>query len=278
MDCTLPSTSTWVLGLALAIGTFFSYTPQQIKIAYKRSSAGISMFYLFLALIFNFGQFTTTILSNWGEFLCCQDLTFSQCNELIMNVYQVAVMPVGTTIFVGLAMLFFDRFPQPGMDKDSHEFYDYLRKARRNAWLLMLSFCVILLVDFVICVTLLVVCGYDSNQVQVYADLITGIVICSTMVQFWPQIYRTFRNKKSGSISSTTLWIQCPGNFIVAAFQIASGSGWVVWIPFLNVGVNQLVLLGFVMYYDCAPSYRRKRKLEALEQTKLIQEDSDDSP
>ena len=80
--------------------------------------------------------------------------TFAQCNELLMNVYQVAVMPVGTTIFVGLALVFFDRFPKGELERESDEFAEYFKAAKRQAYLLMGTFLIILSIDLVICVIL----------------------------------------------------------------------------------------------------------------------------
>lgn len=259
-DCTLPTTLTWVLGLALAVGTFLSYIPQEVKIFTSKSSAGISPLYLFLALVFCYGSLTTSLLSNWGSFGCCAHLNFWECNELLMDVWQIVVMPLSTSIIEVLFLVYFQVLPAEGVDEGSEEFQSLFRKQRSVAYRFAYWFCVLLFTNCWICAILLVGWGYWSTAVTRYAEFVSLVIFCTTLLQLWPQIYRTWRQKTAGSISLLTQAIQCPGNLLVVIFQASAGNSWYVWMPFLNAGVQQLILCILIVWYDYMPCNKARRE------------------
>mmetsp|Transcript_19349 Transcript_19349/g.74303 ORF Transcript_19349/g.74303 Transcript_19349/m.74303 type:complete len:307 (-) Transcript_19349:44-964(-) len=260
MDCTLPATLSWTLGLALAIGTFLSYVPQEVKIVMTKSSAGISPLYLCLALVFSYGSLTTSLLSNWGSFSCCGELNFWECNELLMDVWQIVVMPLSTTTIEILFLVYFKVLPPDGMVAESEEFVEFEKKQRTIAYRFAYWFCVLLFTNCWICAMLLVGWGYWSTPVTLYAEFVSFVIFFTTLLQLWPQIYRTYKQKTAGSISLLTQAIQCPGNLLVVIFQASAGNSWYVWMPFLNAGVQQLILCLLIVWYDYMPCYKTQRE------------------
>jgi uncharacterized protein with PQ loop repeat len=82
-----------------------------------------------------------------------------------------------------------------------------------------------------------------STAVVAYADGISIIVILSTLVQYIPQIYTTYKNRSGGSISVITLAIQAPGNLAIVLYQLLAHSTIATWLPFLSAFVQQTILI-----------------------------------
>lgn len=92
-------------------------------------------------------------------------------------------------------------------------------------------------------------------------------MLISTLIQYFPQIYETFRYKHSGSVSVITLAIQAPGNLAVVIYQLLSGSTVATWLPFLSSFIQQSILIVEIFYFDCIKKNNNSEK---------HQEDNDD--
>lgn len=73
-----------------------------------------------------------------------------------------------------------------------------------------------------------------------------------TSVQYFPQIWMTYRLKHIGSLSIPMMCIQTPGGFVLAASMYArlGPSGWSQWCIYLAVASCQGVLLVMAIYYE----------------------------
>jgi hypothetical protein len=66
--------------------------------------------------------------------------------------------------------------------------------------------------------------------------------------------------------------IQAPGNFLVVLFQIQAHANVSTWLPFLVSGIEQLVLLGEIIWYDYILR-RFMHKVPMHLQTEVVLED-----
>jgi len=82
-----------------------------------------------------------------------------------------------------------------------------------------------------------------------------------TFVQWGPQIYSTYRLKAVGSYSILTLAIQAPGTLVVVYFLLfISKEGISTWLAYLTAGIQQLILLSLLIYYN----YKGKKDEESI--------------
>jgi uncharacterized protein with PQ loop repeat len=107
------------------------------------------------------------------------------------------------------------------------------------------------------------------------------VILVFFLVHYIPQIYETYQQKSTGSISLITLGFMCPGTFIWTIYLALQGeiidnnkeaSNPIVWVPYLIVFVMQGVLLTMGIYYE----RQKKRNLYLL--YKDHHEGSIDSP
>lgn len=76
-------------------------------------------------------------------------------------------------------------------------------------------------------------------------------------VQYFPQIWTTYRLKHVGSLSIPMMCIQTPGGFLFAAslFGRLGWEGWSSWGIFLLTACMQGILLWLAIYYEFQGSY-----------------------
>eukprot|EP01095_Lingulamoeba_sp_RSL-Kostka_P016111 TRINITY_DN7732_c2_g1_i1.p1 TRINITY_DN7732_c2_g1~~TRINITY_DN7732_c2_g1_i1.p1 ORF type:complete len:315 (+),score=37.46 TRINITY_DN7732_c2_g1_i1:36-980(+) len=240
-----------VLGICLTLGTSISYQPQQIKICWNKTSAGLSPSFLFLSLMFSMFSLANVCLLQWDKFQCCRYITFWQCNEGLLVIYQIAAMPINVLIIYACAIPFYKVQVPHSMENETVEKIEAYKVSEKNKSILITS------VGFVIvgCISLLsglllLSFGYKSAIVQNFGLLCGFFVVVAAIFQYTPQIFYTFKTKKVGSLSLLMLIIQCPGNFLVVLFQVLYSANFSTWLPFLVAGIEQIILICQIIYYD----------------------------
>lgn len=77
------------------------------------------------------------------------------------------------------------------------------------------------------------------------------------ILQYAPQIYKTYRSGLVGALSIGTMLIQVPGSILfVVSIMLGDGTDWTSWIPYAVTGAMQGVLLGI-----CVAWTLRQRRL-----------------
>jgi len=103
--------------------------------------------------------------------------------------------------------------------------------------------------------------GSNSQIVVDYAFTLGIIASLANIVQWTPQIIKTFRDKNVGSLSIIMLLLQAPGSFLVVYFQaIEYHSNVSTWLTFLITGIQQSILLILCIYYEIQNKIRSRRK------------------
>ena len=84
----------------------------------------------------------------------------------------------------------------------------------------LLAYVLIVVVTTIVAVALLWIVGPDDKIIKSYVLGLTVITVGSTLVQWLPQIWTTFKCKTGGELSMMMLLIQAPGTALIAIFQV----------------------------------------------------------
>lgn len=102
------------------------------------------------------------------------------------------------------------------------------------------------------------------SSLQSWANFLGIASTILAAVQYFPQIYTTFRLKAVASLSIPMMCIQTPGSFVWAtSLAVRLGpSGWSAWGIYLVTGCLQGVLLCMAIYFEFM-ARRRQREADA---------------
>jgi PQ loop repeat len=97
-----------------------------------------------------------------------------------------------------------------------------------------------------------------------WADFLGIQATILASIQYFPQIWTTFRLKHVGSLSIPMMLIQTPGSFVWAAslFARLGKKGWSAWGVYVVTGSLQGCLLGMGIYFEILE--RRSKKNDGL--------------
>ena len=97
-----------------------------------------------------------------------------------------------------------------------------------------------------------------TAHLQPWANFLGVLATVLASVQYFPQIYTTWRLQTVGSLSIPMMCIQTPGSFVFAGSLVArlGWMGWSSWGLFVFTGLLQGSLLGMCLWLE----YGRKKK------------------
>eukprot|EP01119_Soliformovum_irregulare_P020463 TRINITY_DN6628_c0_g1_i1.p1 TRINITY_DN6628_c0_g1~~TRINITY_DN6628_c0_g1_i1.p1 ORF type:complete len:303 (-),score=49.56 TRINITY_DN6628_c0_g1_i1:51-959(-) len=262
----------YAIGVGLILGVCISYIPQFIAIIRRRSSVGIAWQTVLLANISTCSNTINAIFEQWETVACCRlYYTPLQCAASTLSIAQIATGFINSTIFYILVLAFFpsereeEEFKMSGQEQRYMSSSSFRSKWRlpgtnriraRYAGLVYLILN-ILLIPATIGV-LLWFYGPGSKEVTDFAFAMGIVSSLAVVLQWTPQIVKTFRAKAVGSLSILMLILQAPGSFLVVIFQgVLEGKSVSTWLAFLLTGIQQMVLL-----IECLIFYFRNKKRE----------------
>ena len=102
------------------------------------------------------------------------------------------------------------------------------------------------------------------SHLQGWANFLGILATILSSVQYFPQIYTTFRLRTVASLSIPMMCIQTPGSFIWAASLAArlGPSGWSAWGVYCVTGCLQGTLLVMGSYFEITNRRREKQELK----------------
>lgn len=247
-----------IIGYIILFGIIGSYIPQYIKIVRKKSSNGISDKFLFIGYIGSIASFNNAFIFYFPEWKECHG--FWDCDTRTLGFSQLLFQCICFFIFYLLFMLYFSDIElsicEPCGPCCSKKLVAWILFLISNLFLISLS-----ITTFELTLHDLI----NIRTLNLYADILSGIVIGAALIQYLPQIYKTYSEKFPGSLSLITLGIQCPGSFAWTIFlAIQDGSNISTWLPYLVTATLQLILLILATFYY------HKNKESRIKYEKLI--------
>lgn len=106
-----------------------------------------------------------------------------------------------------------------------------------------------------------------QSHLQAWANFLGVLSTILASIQYFPQIFTTYKLKRVGSLSIPMMCIQTPGSFVWSASLAArlGPSGWSAWGVYLVTGTLQGTLLVMGSYFEL--QHRRKEREEAEEES-----------
>ncbi|KAJ2451523.1 hypothetical protein EV183_003557 [Coemansia sp. RSA 2336] len=257
----VPSSHNTLLTALLCVGTFLSYLPQHIKILKRRSSDGISPYFILLGTVGAGSNITNIILLQFIALQCCTVQTLGVCVASLLGILQVCIQGGMFYITFVLYMTFFpeqNKYVEQAAEDEPQSEARPLLGSRRQAtaeWQTALWVTAAVVTHATVCMglsTLLVVgAGPYAGPTRTWASLLGLFSLCLTCMQFLPQIVKTWRAGTVGALSIPMMLMQTPGGYLFAySIAIRPGVNWSSWISTFMAATLQGVLLGICLVFD----------------------------
>jgi len=244
-----------VLTTGLILGLIISYLPQHLRIIQKRSSEGLSPWFLLLGSTASAAAMLNMITVQWEIIKCCREISAGYCIESLGGIIQVALTWFLFTLILVLYIIYFPqhlKYAELNLGPVDHPIHVKTR-VRSDPWRLAitLSWAVAIHIVLVIFVTFLLLLSHaDPTSIQLWAAFLGITSSLSAVMQYFPQIDLTWRSKTVGALSIPMMCIQSPGAVImVVSIAIRPGTDWTSWAPFAVAGVMQGTLLIMCLFW-----------------------------
>lgn len=216
----------FAFGLAIGI----SYLPQVIKIARLRSTEGINPYFLMLMTLGSSFAFSNILVLSKPVVHCClSGITPFDCGSSLLGAFQLFAGLVGPLTLVALSV----QFRESG-DKGNA----MIRSAKIVLVTLLVSWFFVLIVN-------------DPLANRRLATLFGLLALGVGFVQYFPQLYTTYKLKHTGSLSILMMLVQIPGGYLFAlSLMLRKDSHWSTWISVMAAASFQLTLLIMSLYYS----------------------------
>lgn len=260
-----------VVALLFVVGTFLVFLPQIYEIVKHRHTVGISFFSLWIANMNGFSGGWNIIMLNAQALHDCGKDALACINtvSVVLQILLSWIMPF--VIYICYLIFFVDikyvdiKRPSDILDKRPNE---SLRWTSREWYIVIFStivYIIFFIVLVVIYIPLAVVYGINGNITLIYAESIGYVTAALNVVQWMPQIILSIRRKNSGSFSILSLILMTPGTFAQAVLLIVENQNISAWITFIIAGVQQIILIAILIYFDYIHKwlikYRENRKV-----------------
>jgi len=270
-DLANPNIATFSLALFIVVGILVSYLPQHLRIISRRSSEGLSPYFVLLGT--TSGTFALlnilTLPRSQEDIACCGEVSRFACLAGLLGIAQVAVQWGCFTVIMFLFLIF---FPTPGPEE--HVPGSPPQPTWRDALLVVLT-CV---AHFIIVVIISAVLQlFYPNLLGSWATILGLCAALLACIQYVPQLWTTWRLQHVMSLSIPMMCIQTPGSFVFAASLAMrlGASGWSAWGVYIVTGLLQGCLLFMGIKFELRD--RQKRKLAGDDQDESHTEEHDET-
>ncbi|KAJ5239808.1 hypothetical protein N7468_004427 [Penicillium chermesinum] len=227
-----PSIFQAVLSTLIVLGIVVSYLPQHLRIISLKSSFGISPYFILLA----------------EDVACCSEISGLACFAGLLGVIQMGMQWLCFFSILLLFVIYFPRATSP-TDPVSNVASTAGAPTYRTA-LVVTAICILhALVTAIISVAFAI---RRPSAIPAWANFLGVLATILTSIQYFPQIYTTFRLRRVGSLSIPMMCIQTPGSLVWAASLIAreGAKGWSIWGMLVVTAGLQGTLLVMALYFE----------------------------
>ena len=250
------------LGINILLFTFIAVLPQIIKLIRKRSTVGISHFYMFLISINTMSGFVNTTILNYPYMESCPYVGYGVCSAALLTWGQFVVTAAVYVIEYTLFVIFYD-------DKKSKKW-----KIVIISYIFYLLFTCVSIAMVIISVKVLDNCSTFSILYARVCGIAGVVLVC---IQYIPQLITTYKTKSSGSLSVITTLIQAFGMTVMILFMaVSTGQDFSSYLKKIMSWIIQVILGIMIVYYDyirpkCCKSKQEKEEVKNAEKSKLIE-------
>ncbi|QIW99040.1 hypothetical protein AMS68_004558 [Peltaster fructicola] len=246
----LRSPNPWAVSLAafLIVGILISYIPQHLKIISRRSSEGLSPWWVLLGSLSSIAAIGNILVlpASRADIRCCKELDGSSCAAALLGVAQIGCQ---WACFMFIVMLFFIFFPTFDLSDSVASLGSTAPTKRRDAVIVGGTTLFAVMIVFITSVALV---AAWPRHTQTWANILGLVAGLLAAVQYIPQIYYTYIIKDVKSLSLTTMVIQAPGAFLFAfsLYLRVGPEGWSTWMVYIVTGVLQGALFALGVHYQ----------------------------
>ena len=242
-----------VISIAIACGLVASYLPQHLRIHRRRTSEGLSPFFLLLGVTSCTNSLINIAVLQWNVLRCCSQLRLGICLANSLGVIQLLLQ---WAMFSTTLILFLIYFPRPMYFPVTTDRVPKATPVPRHTslgWSLSLAVSIVAVVHLITFTAISLSFLRKSatrDKAITWANWVGGSAMILSALQYLPQLWTTWQKGSIGSLSLTTLAIQAPGSFVFA-YSIAQrpGTRWSSWVLFVVTGALQACLLGVCVYF-----------------------------
>lgn len=264
-----PNPVTVSLAAFILVGILVSYLPQHHKIISRRSSEGLSPWWVLLGGLSSIAAIGNILVlpRSRSDMACCKQVRGGECAAALLGVAQIGLQWSCFMFIVMLFLIFFPTEPSVDLSSSTASLTKSAPPKKRDAVIVGSATLASLLAVGIISIA--VVNSYPHHT-QSWADTLGTIAGVLAMVQYLPQIYFTWRMGDVKSLSIITMLIQVPGAFLFAfsLWQRVGWEGWSTWLVYIVTGILQSVVLGLAITYYFRD---RRRGVEDNEDTDSLQ-------
>ncbi|AEO66381.1 cde4ee2a-167b-4e66-b802-1046edcaa23e [Thermothielavioides terrestris] len=249
------SVANLIVSIVILIGLLISYLPQHVRIIKRRTSEGISPYFVLLGTTSATSAFANILLlpKSRQDVACCKELEAFHCVAGLLGIAQLGVQWICFTFIFVLFLVFF-RY-HAVYDAENEELEG--ESPRWQTALLVAS--LTLLHGLAVIVVTGILSTTAKEHLAIWANVLGVMAALLAAVQYIPQIWTTYHLKHVGSLSIPMMCIQTPGGLVFAAslFARLGWAGWSSWGIFVLTATMQGILLCLAVYYEVQAHARR---------------------
>ncbi|KAG9394838.1 PQ loop repeat [Carpediemonas membranifera] len=246
------------LGIVVFLGTIITALPQVFKILMKRSTLGISSLHLWFALFNQFSGFVNVYLLGFPRVLACFQVGPACLSSLI------PIFSLGSLYMIYFIILieYFVFRPRPTRDSTRLYLVSYFGELALFGTVILA--CVFIVVTGSVFDYELGPCDSVLGFIAKASGILSAI---SGVIQWAPQIWRTFRAKQSGSLSLAMLLMSAPGSYVITFFYaVISRENWTSYLSYLFGAIQMTIIVLEILYYD----YLKKLLIRIIKGKKVV--------
>lgn len=231
-----PSILNLVVSIGLALGIVVSYVPQHVRIVRRRSSEGISPWFLLLGTASGICAVCNILLLGKPVYSCCRVVSGGECFAASLGIAQITLQASMAALIVVLALIFARKPPY----QTPEEYAKIVLVGEMSLLALLCS-----------AIPAFYVYYYHPQHVNSVANLFGLAGAALAVLQYFPQIYTTATLQHAGSLSIPMMCLQTPGGFVWAAsLAQREGTTWSSWLPYFTAATLQGIVLVMAVYFE----------------------------
>lgn len=249
----------FALSINLCVGILVSYIPQHIRIIKRRSSEGISAWFLLLGITSGFCALFNILLVSRDIYACCRVISAGNCFSSSLGILQIFVQSFASVLILVFALTFTHN--QPLEPKEDYKKLQFAGKTCLTFFTLGAA------------LSTYVYFANEGKNVRFFANILGVLGAVLAGLQYFPQIYTTTHLKHVGSLSIPMMLIQTPGGFLwSASLAMRKDTIWSSWLPYFTAACLQGILLVIACYYEIKNKNAAKRTAEQVEEAQETSE------